>query len=79
VSEIPSNILRELDSAGVDAEKKELSANRFHALSDPAKTAVMAAGFRLYDEVTEKQFNAATSMDRADFLRRGGRVVKGDL
>jgi hypothetical protein len=77
MSEIPHNVRWELEDAGVyiDAEKTQLSRELFERFSDPAKTALMRAGFKLYDRVTAREFERAGSLDRAEFLRQGGRVV----
>jgi hypothetical protein len=75
--QLPNHIVWELEDAGIDinAEKKRLSRDLFDPLSAASKTALMRAGFTLYDQVTKREFEKAGSLDRADFLRRGGRVV----
>jgi len=77
MNELPNNVRSELEDAGiyVDAEDKTLSVDRFNRLSEPAKTTLMRAGFTLYDQVTKREFDSAGSLDRAEFLRRGGRIA----
>jgi predicted helicase len=72
--QLPDNVLWEMEEKGVPVGDS-ISRDDLNKLSPVAAAAVVKAKIRVYDTATPRQFDRAASWDRADFLRRGGKVI----
>jgi hypothetical protein len=73
--QLPDNVMREMEEKNILVGER-ITRDNFDRLSPLAAMAVVKAGVLIHDQIPPRQFERYGSLERRDFLARGGRVVE---